>query len=94
MRKAELKQGLLEWHFGRYRKAWDGECDDRAVMVGTYDSLMDALDEMKQISNSTIWSAFNKEYHNEERKMCEIIKRFTGQYPVCGTYSESEYYPE
>lgn len=93
---AQNKQQLLEWHFGKYRRAWDGEHeDDRGLIAGMYDQMMEALKEMEKVENNFIWVAFNKMFREQERTMCRIIKQFTGSYPVYGSGAyKCEYFPE
>ena len=93
---ARCKQQLLETHFGKYRRMWDDEHrDDRALIPGIYDQLMEAAKAMEKVDNNFIWVAFIKDFRVHERTMCEIIKRFTGRYPVTGSGEfEREYYPD
>ena len=92
---AVIKQQLLEFHFGKYYRMWQDEhSDDRALIPGIYEQLMDAAKAMEKVSNNFIWVAFNKKFREDEKTMCEIIKTFTGRYPVYGHGDlESEYYP-
>jgi len=93
---AQLKQHLLERHFGKYREMWADECrDDRALIAGIYDQLMEAAKAMETVENNYIWVAFTRSFRADERTMCDIIKHFTGRYPVIGSGEfEHEYYPE
>lgn len=90
--RAKNQQMLLEWHFGRYYQMWkDEHQDDRALIGGMYEQMMEGLKAMEKVSNNYAWVAFNKSFREDEKTMCEIIKRFTGRYPVYG--DNSEYYP-
>ena len=90
--RAKTAQRLLEWHFGRYYQMWKDEHeDDRALIGGMYDQMMEALKAMEKVDNTYVWGAFNRHFREDEKAMCEIIKRFTGRYPVYG--QNSEYYP-
>ena len=90
--RAQRKQMLLEWHFGRYyQMCKDEHQDDRALIAGIYEQMMAALKGMEKVSNNYVWVAFNRMFCEDEKTMCEIIKRFTGRYPVYG--NDSEYYP-
>lgn len=89
---AKNKQKLLEWHFSRYYQMWKDEFqDDRALIGGMYEQMMEALKDMEEVSNNYVWVAFNRAFHEDEKTMCEIIKKFTGRYPVYG--DNREYYP-
>ena len=92
---AITKQNLLKFHFGQYREMWSGKhSDDRCLVCNIYDQLMDAAKAMESVTNNYVWVAFNHKFREDERTMCDIIKRFTGRYPVCGSGAcESEYYP-
>lgn len=92
---AKTKQRTLEYHFGKYREMWAEEhSDDRALIPGIYDQLMKAAQDMEKVNNTFIWVAFNNHFVEKEIIMCEIIKHFTGRYPVTGSGQyESEYYP-
>lgn len=86
---AKNQQMLLEWHFGRYYQMWKDETqDDRALIGGMYEQMMSGLKAMEKVSNNYAWVAFNRSFHEDEKTMCEIIKRFTGRYPVYGNGSE------
>lgn len=78
VKSAETKKELLKLEFGKERKAWDGEKDDRGVFCNIYDMLMEALDDMKSVENSFIWVAFNNKFREEEKTLKEIKKRFVG----------------
>ncbi len=85
----ETKKNLLVFHFGSYYNGWKAEevNDDRLLFCNMYDQLNDALDAMAKMKNNFVWSAFNKESKEQEKQMCEIVKRFTGSYPVYGRNS-------
>ena len=90
--RAKKQQMLLEWHFGRYYQMWkDEHQDDRALISGMYDQMMEGLKAMEKVTNTYVWVAFSKSFRADEKTMCEIIKRFTGRYPVYG--NDSEYFP-
>jgi len=90
--RAKNEQILLEWHFGRYyQMSKDEHQDDRALIGGMYEQRMGALKAMEKVDNNYVWVAFRKTFREDEKTMCEIIKRFTGRYPVYG--DDSEYYP-
>lgn len=92
-KKAETKKGLLDFHFGTYYRLWLGEeevaslNDDRNIFLRMYEQLADAIDAMAKMNNSFVWVAFNGQMKEQEKEMCEIVKRFTGSYPVYGMNS-------
>lgn len=92
-KNAENKKNLLDFHFGRYYHLWLEEeevaslNDDRNIFLRMYEQLSVAIDSMAKVNNSFIWVAFNEKMKEQEREMCEIVKRFTGSYPVYGMNS-------
>lgn len=89
----DLKLSVLYGVFHRYYKEWNdqGVKDDRRVFCNLYEIIQEALRTSTTITNNTIIVALNEHIRKDERTMCEIVKRFTGSYPVFGT---EEYYPE
>lgn len=89
-KNAETKKQLLEFHFGRYYHRWTEEeqeqsiGDDRNVFLRMYEQLVEAIEAMSKMNNSFVWVAFTKQMKEQEKEMCEIVKRFTGNYPVYG----------
>ena len=99
-KNAETKKRLLEFHFGRYYYRWLEEHeagpinDDRNIFIGMYEQLVEAIDSMGRMKNSFVWVAFNNQMKKQEAEMCEIVKRFTGSYPIYGigfTYDPSKF---
>ena len=92
-KSAEIKMNVFTGVFTKYYKQWDAEGvkDDRRVFCNMYEILKEALQASAEVTNNTIWVAFNEYFRKEERIMCEIVKRFTGSFPVYGSH---EYYPE
>lgn len=92
-KNAETKKNLLQFHFGRYYNCWlnDEEVgtinDDRNVFLRMYEQLAEAIDAMAKVNNGFVWVAFNEKMRAQEKEMCEIVKCFTGSYPVYGTNS-------
>ena len=88
-KNAETLKSLLVFHFGRYYRDWNGQNlnDDRNIFVGMYDQLAEAIDDMAKVKNNFVWIAFRQKMKEQETEMCEIVKRFTGSYPVYGTNS-------
>lgn len=80
-KSAELKQKLLKWTFGEFREAWEGQHqDDRSLMMGCYDQLMEATEAMKKMDNNFVWCAFNHRFNERWNMMAEIVERFTGKH--------------
>jgi hypothetical protein len=76
--KAEAKQKLLKSTFGQFREMWDGEHgDDRGLISGCYDQMMEAAEAMKKVNNNFVWVAFNRKFAEEWNMMAEIVERFT-----------------
>ena len=95
--RVSLKIRCLEAHFEKYRDMWENEHkDDRALFCGIYDQLIEALYAMETMENAFVWVAFNEHFKQDEKTLCDIVKNFTGRYPVMGlgTKYEQEYYPE
>lgn len=86
---SETLKSLLFFHFGRYYNEWNGKNhnDDRNVFAGMFDQLAEGIDDMGKVQNNFIWIAFRQKMKVQEKEMCEIVKRFTGSYPVYGTNS-------
>ena len=86
LKQAQLKKDLLAFHFGRYQAEWAGHDypDDRDIFVWMYEQLVEALDSMRRVDNAFAWAAFTEKMKEQERAMCEIVKRITGSYPVYG----------
>lgn len=91
--KAESKKNVLDFHFGRYYRLWIAEeevdtfNDDRNIFLRMYEQLSEAIDAMAKMNNSFVWVAFNGQMKEQEKEMCEIVKRFTGSYPIYGMNS-------
>ena len=90
-KNAETKKELLQFHFGRYYHGWLQEeknggdlNDDRNIFLRMYEQLVEAIDAMAKMNNSFVWVAFTKQMKEQEKEMCEIVKRFTGCYPLYG----------
>lgn len=94
-RKREVETSLSVHYgaFGRYYKEWnvEGIRDDRRVFCNLYEIIEDALKTSTTITNNTILVALNERLRRDQRQMSEIVKHFTGSFPVFGL---SEYYPE
>ncbi|MBR1561213.1 MAG: hypothetical protein IJ646_13330 [Clostridia bacterium] len=60
-----------------------------------FDIQMQVWEDMKKVENNTIWVATTQYTKEQERSMCEIVKVFTGSYPVYGSGDlKQEYYPD
>lgn len=83
---SETVKNMIEFHFGEYYRRWNeaGLDDDRNIFVAMYDQLTEAADAMSKVDNSFVWIAFREKMKEQEKTMCEIVKRFTGNYPVYG----------
>lgn len=86
-----LKLRVFNGIYGEYRKAYEGQHDDRGLYCNMFDILAEALESMRKVNNNTIWVAFNKYFREEQLTMCEIVKHFEGHYPI---YAGYEYTPE
>ena len=86
-----LKLRVFNSIYGEYRKAYEGQHDDRGLYCNMFDIMTEALEAMRKVKNNTIWVAFNHHFREEQKTMCEIVKHFEGHYPMLAGH---EYTPD
>lgn len=79
---SEIRKSLLTSNYndiGRAYLRWSNEDhhDDRRVFVNIINMLLEALEDMKKVSNNTIRVAFNEHYNKITEELEEILSRFT-----------------
>lgn len=73
-----LKAEILTRKYKPYLNQYAACRDDRRIMYNIYNQLIAACKAMEPINNSFIHVAFNQHFAEHEKKMEEIVGRFTG----------------
>ncbi len=68
----QRKRDLFTYYYSKQYKEWNGKYfDDRQVFCNIYSMVLESLEVMKNIDNTYIWCAFNKQY----REDCNALDR-------------------
>lgn len=74
MTRYESKKKFMEVIYeSNYIKWKDKYLDDRLIYCNIYETIMGAIESIKNINNSLVWCGFSKVF-NEEIKMLDDIK--------------------
>lgn len=67
----------LRLSFGKQYKIWLKCADDRKLFCNIYETLMESLDEMENVSNNLVWVAYHEKFREEYQMLKNIKERFS-----------------
>lgn len=76
----------LKVMFGKYRREWENEHDDRKIFCVIYDRLIEAFELAESLDNNTISCALNHYSKRDIASMQEIADYFMGKTQRNGHY--------